>query len=190
MHDSSDSPSPDPDVAANAVTQPSSEAHILKSDALLTERGLVSEFENQGKVVDYTKIPNELELRFDGAEVLEDAVRPTTITTGDVWSKISYNSLLSDETGQLLDSSQLSLERNRAFDLLDSLTNSGAITLNHASLHVILASTYCFDQSVMKTIVQDNINPIERLEKASMIMASVVHGQPEAALPRHRRESQ
>ena len=38
-------------------------------------------------------------------------------------------------------------EKDAAFDLLDMITKSGAIPLSHATLHVILCATHCFDPS-------------------------------------------
>lgn len=38
-----------------------------------------------------------------------------------------------------------SQEKNAAFDLLDMITKSGAIPLSHATLHVVLCATHCFD---------------------------------------------
>lgn len=45
-------------------------------------------------------------------------------------------------------------ERNKAFDLLDALTKSGALSVDQASLHVIIASTHCFDKTIINTLVQ------------------------------------
>lgn len=70
---------------------------------------------------------------------------------------------------------QTGTERNKAFDLLDALTKSGALEIEHASLHVIIASTHCFDKSLMETVIQDNVNPIEKVERSSLIVASTIH---------------
>ena len=64
----------------------------------------------------------------------------------------------------------------QAFDLLDALSRSGVLTIEAASLHVILAATHCFDETLMDTIVQQNVNPIERVERSLLIVAGVVHG--------------
>ena len=69
--------------------------------------------------------------------------------------------------------------KSKAFDLLDALTRSGVLPiLTGASLHVVLATTHCFDRSLMNTIVKDNINPIEKVERSSVIVASLIHGAP------------
>lgn len=62
--------------------------------------------------------------------------------------------------------------------MLDALTKSGELTIDHASLHIIIASTYCFTNSIINTIIQDNINPIEKVENASLLMASTIFQQP------------
>jgi len=75
-------------------------------------------------------------------------------------------------------------EKDAAFDLLDALTKSGAISVDHASLHIVVAATHCFDKTVMETIVQDNMNPIDKVERSTLIMATTVHQQPASALIR------
>jgi len=40
----------------------------------------------------------------------------------------------------------------------------------------VIASTACFDKSLMQTVTRDNINPIERAEAVTAIMASTLHG--------------
>jgi len=66
-------------------------------------------------------------------------------------------------------------ERNKAFDLLDALTKSGALSVDMASLHVVIAATHCFDKTLMNTLIQDNINPIEKVERSALIVASTIH---------------
>jgi len=52
----------------------------------------------------------------------------------------------------------------------------------HASLHVVVAATHCFDKTVTETVIQDNTNPIEKVERSLLIMATTVHQKPPAAL--------
>lgn len=59
---------------------------------------------------------------------------------------------------------------------------SGALALSHATLHIVVAATHCFDKTVLETVVQENVNPIEKVERSTLIMASTVHQQPTAAL--------
>lgn len=87
-------------------------------------------------------------------------------------------------------------EKAKAFDLLDALSRSGALSVDHASLHIVIAATHCFDKTLMDTVIQDNVNPIEKvplllsfisssssphslshpqLERSSLIVASTIH---------------
>ena len=129
------------------------------------------------QMVDYTKFPSLLDRRYE--ELDSDSVlRPTIINLGSVWSKKSFKSLMSEaETKPLLSDDQV-LEKNAAFDLLDALSKSGALVMHSASLHVVIAATHCFDKSLMDTVVQGNVNPIERVERSALIMASTIHELP------------
>ncbi len=66
-------------------------------------------------------------------------------------------------------------EKQRVYDLLDALTKSGVLAVDGASLHVVLMATHQFDKSVLNTLVQDNVNPIEKVERSNLIIASTIH---------------
>ncbi len=131
--------------------------------------------------VDYTRIPAELDAKF---ERLDDdgALRPTIINTGDVWSRTAKKGLLSEPATESLFSDEQEEEKQRAFDLLDALTKSGALSVDHASLHVVLAATHCFDKTLVDTVVKGNVNPIEKVERSLVIAATTVHRLPARAL--------
>lgn len=139
-------------------------------------------FDGDAKVDrDYTKVPQELESKFEEYD-LGDALRPTIINPGSTWTKKMQKALLAAPEVKTLGADEQRTEKDAAFDLLDALTKSGALTLDHASLHVVVAATHCFDKTVLETVVQDNTNPIDRVERSSLIMASTVHKKPVTAL--------
>lgn len=78
----------------------------------------------------------------------------------------------------------LTEEKNKAYDLLDALTRSGVISIDSADLHIVLAATHCFDSSLMDTVIRENVNPIEKVERSNLIVASTVHGKPVSELLR------
>jgi len=125
-------------------------------------------------------VPKELDRRFEALD--SDAVRPTIITPAKDWQKASQKSLLAKPTSTTLGPEAQKQERAGAFDLLDALTKSGGLPLEHASLHVVLAATHCFDKTITETVVQDNINPISKVERSMLVMASTVHQCPAAEL--------
>jgi hypothetical protein len=127
-------------------------------------------------VVDYTKIPKLLDSKFEAMDK-EGAVRPTIINVGKRWTKSSKKSLLAPATTCSLGVEEQKKERSAAFDLLDALTKSGGFEVHDASLHVVIAATHCFDRSLVDTVVQRNVNPIEKVEFSSMIMATTIHNE-------------
>ena len=46
----------------------------------------------------------------------------------------------------------------------------------------MVAVTHCFEKDVMETVIQDSVNPIEKVEKTMLLMASTIHGVEPAAL--------
>eukprot|EP01062_Namystynia_karyoxenos_P072274 TRINITY_DN682_c0_g1_i7.p1 TRINITY_DN682_c0_g1~~TRINITY_DN682_c0_g1_i7.p1 ORF type:complete len:992 (+),score=416.86 TRINITY_DN682_c0_g1_i7:116-2977(+) len=131
--------------------------------------------------VDYTEIPTALDQRFDKLD--EDAaVRPTIIKIGDGWKKKSQAGLISDMKETTLGQAQQRTERDRAFDLLDALSRSGSLPVESASLHVVLAATHCFDETLLNTVIRKNVNPIEKAERSCLIMTSTINDKPAAEL--------
>jgi len=126
--------------------------------------------------VDYTKIPAQLEKKMEQLDV-DGALRPTIIKASNSWSKKFQKALLAAAESSSLGTDEQGKERNKTFDLLDALSKSGALSVDYASLHVVIASTHCFAKSLMNTVIQDNINPIEKLERSSLIVASTIHRQ-------------
>ena len=70
---------------------------------------------------------------------------------------------MADPTTSTLTGDAQKKEKDAAFDLLDALTKSGGLPVEHASLHVV-AAMHRFDKTVLETIVQNNMNPIDEAE--------------------------
>ena len=83
-----------------------------------------------------------------------NSLRATTVKLGDNWSKTFQRGLLSNPETTGLNKQGQRDERSRAFDLLDALSKSGALTLNGCTLHVVLAATHTFDLDLLNTVVQ------------------------------------
>eukprot|EP00439_Symbiodinium_sp_Y106_P037021 s2962_g4.t1 len=130
---------------------------------------------------DYTQVPVEMDQRFEKLDT-DNSLRPTIINPGERWKKQSQKALLASPSTSHLSKAEQKTEREAAFDLLDALTKSGALPLTHASLHVVIAATHCFDKTVTETVIQNNVNPIAKVDRSSLIMASTVHQKPVQAL--------
>jgi len=125
--------------------------------------------------MDFTQYPQllekQLELHGGGG-----AVRPTIINVGDFWTKQASPSLLLPPTTTYLDQDAQIREKTACFELLDALSKSGALVMDHAELHVIIAATHSFDKTLMDVAIQDNVNPIESVERTTLILAAAMHG--------------
>jgi len=127
--------------------------------------------------VDYTAIVADMDRHIERLDH-DGVLRPTVINIGDRWRKKSRKGLVGKATDQPLNTTQQDYEKRRAFGLLDALTRGGGLTLREVSLHVIVAATHQFDKSIMQMVVQDNVNPIETVERSTLILASCVHRVP------------
>lgn len=159
-------PSDSPSQPLEPVDKPSHDvAHVPQSGG-------------EEEVVDYTTIPGKLDNMFEKLDE-DSALRPTIITPGNTWTRRYQKALLAEPTQETItaDSGQ-KIEKQKAFDLLDALSRAGALTIDSASLHVVLAATHCFDKSLVDTVIQDNINPIEKIERSTLIVATTIQNKP------------
>ena len=121
-----------------------------------------------------TQIPVLLDQRYEQLD-LDSALRPTIINPSNEWSRTSQKALLAAPSSETLGTSELESAKSAAFDLLDALSKSGGLSIDSASLHVVVAATHCFDKTLMSAVVEDNMNPIERMERSALIMATTLH---------------
>ena len=137
--------------------------------------GQPKQLQDQG--VDFTLIPQILDVAIEkGGD--GDALRSTTVKTADGWVRNRQENLLTGPKRQMLNAEEVKKEKNKAFDLLDALSRSGSLPVAYSELHVVVTVTHCFDRDVMSTVICDNINPIEKLECSTLLLASAVHGVP------------
>lgn len=164
-------PAPEPAAAAAAPSTPANNSNEPKSYDTKGANSGVSEIAGE----DFTKIPGKLDSQFDKLDE-DSALRPTIINPGTSWNLQYQKALLADPESKTLGDEEQRDQKNRAYDLLDALSRSGALSIDCAELHVVIAATHCFTQSLVNTIVADNMNPIEKVERSTLIVASTIHG--------------
>jgi hypothetical protein len=42
----------------------------------------------------------------------------------------------------------------------------------------VLAATHSFDRTLVDTVIEDNVNPIEKVERSLLIAGATIHGVP------------
>jgi hypothetical protein len=131
--------------------------------------------------VDYTRIPAALDRQFEALDE-DGAVRSTILKPGPVWRRTSQKGLLGAPSTQSLREVEQKAEKHKAFDLLDALTKSGALPIEDASLHVVVAATHRFDRTLLDTVIEANVNPIEKVERSLVLVGSTIHGRSAAEL--------
>lgn len=125
--------------------------------------------------VDFTMIPKLLEVNFEKYDN-DSALRATIIKAARSWTRLRQENLLTKVKEAVLSLNDIKSEKNKALDLLDALSRSGSLPISCAELHVVVAVTHCFEEDVMDTVIQRNVNPIEKVEKSSLLVASTIHG--------------
>mmetsp|Transcript_36045 Transcript_36045/g.85910 ORF Transcript_36045/g.85910 Transcript_36045/m.85910 type:complete len:950 (+) Transcript_36045:88-2937(+) len=154
-----------------------------------TTSGQSDQNDSTSKGVDFTLIPKQLD---QSVERKGDAasLRSTTIKTSSNWTRNRQANLLSKPERHGLDTDGIRREKSKAFDLLDALSRSGSLAIAHSELHVVVAMTHCFEKDLMGTVIRDNVNPIEKIECSTLLLASAVHGLSARELVRDANELQ
>ncbi|KAL7557208.1 hypothetical protein ACA910_001276 [Epithemia clementina (nom. ined.)] len=131
---------------------------------------------------DFTLIPKTLDARVEKLDA-DHSLKSTIVKASpSLWVRERQENLLSKAQKTTLDSDTITSEKNKAFDLLDAISRSGTLPIECAELHVVVALTHCFENDVMGTIIQDNINPIEKVERSYLIVGSTIHDEPSQIL--------
>ncbi|KAI8823110.1 uncharacterized protein EV422DRAFT_523423 [Fimicolochytrium jonesii] len=125
--------------------------------------------------LDFTRFPTLLDSAL--STLPSTALRPTTITLGPTWSRSRPTSILhSNPTPTSLPTSTQQTERNAAFDLLDALSRSGSIVMQDVVMHVVLAATHCFDQTMVEEVIRGNVDPVGVFGRSGVLVAATVNG--------------
>ena len=124
---------------------------------------------------DVTALPRHLDAAFDKLDG-DACLRPTTIKPRRRGASRARRAPFSATKQTTYDSDRLATEKRKAFELLDALTRSGAIPLLSTQLHVVVAATHAFDHDVAETVIRDNVNPILKAERSSLLVASTLFG--------------
>lgn len=126
--------------------------------------------------LDFTQIPLALDKQYEALDT-NGALRPTKIIVQDDWTLESRKGLLGKPTKERLNEDSRNGHKAQAFDLLDAISRSGTLAIEDCcALHVMVAATHQFEKSIVNTVVQNNENPINMVERSSLIIAGTIHG--------------
>jgi len=151
-----------------------------------THGGESAETTSDGDTVsaeDFTMIPKILDACIDKFDT-DNALRSTIIKTGPTWTLARQTNLLTPIASSTISGKAIEDEKKKAFDLMDAISRSGVLPIACSELHVVVGVSHCFDNDVVGSIVQDNVNPIEKVERSGIVIASTVHSQPAKAIVR------
>ncbi|KAJ3342438.1 hypothetical protein HDU91_000535, partial [Kappamyces sp. JEL0680] len=127
----------------------------------------------ESTVRNYSTVPALIDSKFEVYDK-KGAVRPIILTAGTNWNKKYFKGLLGQEENAYQSANDIASNKNKAFDLLDALTKSGALSLE-ADLHILIGVAHTFDKTVMDTIVQENTNPIEKINASTVVLTACIH---------------
>jgi len=125
--------------------------------------------------VDFTNIPKTLDATIEKYDK-DGNLRSTKLKSKDTWSRKRQPDLLTKPLTKTLSSSEVKSESNKAYDLLDAISRSGSLPIAYSDVHVVVCVTHCFEKDIMATLVEDNVNPIEKLEMSTLLLGSAIHG--------------
>ena len=126
-------------------------------------------------VEDFTIIPKILDGKLERLDT-SGALRSTIVKAGPQWTRSRQDNLLTDAKTSALGKDEIENEKKKAFDLLDAISRSGTLPIACSELHVFVAVSHCFENDVMGTVIEDNVNPIAKVERSALLLASTTFG--------------
>ena len=136
-----------------------------------------SEHSSPSSGEDFTLLPKVLDEKLEQHEK-SGSLRSTIIKTDQNWERKRQDNMLVPMETSSMGQSDISSEKNKAFDLLMAISRSGTLPIDASELHVVVAVSHCFENDLMGTVIEDNINPIQKVESSMLLVASVIHGMP------------
>merc|ERR1711871_1628224 len=141
-----------PPMATNSVSATSTSAPVpapAPAPAPATDSPSVHGADEEGTQVDgeqmdLMQIPKQLDAQFEALDE-DSSLRPTIIKTGETWTRRAQKNLLGKLVQSSMNKKSQKTEKDKAFDLLDALSRSGALPIACAELHVVVCATHCFD---------------------------------------------
>ena len=130
---------------------------------------------------DFTMIPRMLDSLFKKHDN-DGALKSTIIKAQDPWQRWRQENLLVKSQKAVLSNEDIASETSQAIDLLRAISRSGSLSIESSELHVVIAVSHCFVNQIMETLIEGNINPIAKVERSMLMIASVIHGVPEGEL--------
>jgi hypothetical protein len=128
---------------------------------------------------DFTLVPKILDNMLQSSD---GALKSTTIQAGTSWYRTRQENLLLTPKKDYMATEVRESEKNQAMDLLTAISRSGSLPIDSSELHVVVALTHCFEQDVMNTVYQDNINPITKVESSLLLLGTTIHSLPKENL--------
>lgn len=131
----------------------------------------------QPNTTDYTLLPALLESRIQQLDP-DAGLSATTISLGKMWTLFSKQSVQSPVVTTKIDSTERAADQSQAIRLLTALSKSGTIPFEHSELHTLVPFTQSFDETLINIVVQEDKNPIDAVERSSLVIATTIFNQP------------
>eukprot|EP00039_Didymoeca_costata_P011373 m.159479 g.159479 ORF g.159479 m.159479 type:complete len:969 (+) comp15152_c0_seq4:42-2948(+) len=135
----------------------------------------------------YAKLPKDVETSFEHKHNKVSSNKFNSINTSKEWARNTQgNGLFSKRKTESLNLVTKCEEKRKANKILNALTNSGQLVFDNVDFHIILASTQCFDEMMMKTIENTENTAENTLKMSALSMASAIHCQSHQNLKRRK----
>jgi len=126
---------------------------------------------------DYTSLPGLLQARIKQLDP-DSGLSTTTVSLGKTWTFYSKLSVQSSAVATTVDPNNRASEQSDAINLLVAISKSGTLPLEFSELHTVVPSTQRFDETLLNLVVQDDKNPIDVVERSSLIVATTIFNRP------------